>query len=535
TIEAAYHKPAGETPIWYDGNQAPASANFTPANTPDFSNQQGYLEAAPGGINARFAWTKPGGRGAGIRIIDLEWGWNFAHEDLLQNQGGIVDGAGFADTDHGTCVIGVISADHNPIGVLGIAPDANISAVSFSLPTATAIRKAADRLQAGDIMLLEIHRPGPRHNFQGRNDQAGYIAVEWWPDDFAAILYATSKGIIVCEAAGNGSENLDDNIYNIRPANFQANWKNPFDRNNPQCGAILCGAGAPPPGTHGQNHGPDRSRLSFSNFGACVDAQGWGREVTTTGRSWGVADLHNGGPNAWYTDHFSGTSSASPVVTGALACAQGWLRAANKPLLTPAKARTLLRTTGSPQQDAPGRPVQERIGNRPDLKALHAQLFPAKPLIKEKDIKDIKDKNLKEKSEKKEVKEIKEKDFKENKEKDFKEIKEKDVKDVKEFLEKDRKEKDKEKDIRENIGMDDHINIRSMPVSMEARLNSLETQLGQIMHFIDSSLRPDLSQSPLSQEAQNKEDLQALSDALAKQAQDAKNAKDVKDSENFSR
>ncbi|MEK8170065.1 hypothetical protein NKH77_10840 [Streptomyces sp. M19] len=45
------------------------------------------------------------------------------------------------------------------------------------------------------------------------------------------------------------------------------------------------GAGAPPPGTHGRDHGPDRSRLEFSNYGMRLDAQGWGREVTTTGAS----------------------------------------------------------------------------------------------------------------------------------------------------------------------------------------------------------------------------------------------------------
>lgn len=34
------------------------------------------------------------------------------------------------------------------------------------------------------------------------------------------------------------------------------------------------GAVAPPPGTHGRDHGPDRSRTAFSHHGARVDAQG---------------------------------------------------------------------------------------------------------------------------------------------------------------------------------------------------------------------------------------------------------------------
>ncbi|WP_323185089.1 hypothetical protein [Streptomyces sp. NBC_00140] len=69
-------------------------------------------------------------------------------------------------------------------GVTDIAPDAVISASSFSLPTATAIRAAADRLGPWDILLLEVHRPGPRTIGTG---QQGFIAVEWWPDDLLAV------------------------------------------------------------------------------------------------------------------------------------------------------------------------------------------------------------------------------------------------------------------------------------------------------------------------------------------------------------
>lgn len=138
-------------------------------------------------------------------------------------------------------------------------------------------------------------------------------------------------------------------------------------------------SGRSPPGTHGRDHGPDRSRLAFSNYGARIDAQGWGREVTTTGGFWDRAgDLQGGAEEiAWYTDTFSGTSSASPVVVGALACLQGILRAAQLVAMSPEQARDVLRRTGSPQQDAPGRPASQRIGNRPDIKAAVTHLIPA--------------------------------------------------------------------------------------------------------------------------------------------------------------
>jgi hypothetical protein len=372
-VEAAYVKPAATVPqlvvddVAESINAMSPDPSDAPPVTPDFTARQGYLDTAPGGVDARYAWTVPGGRGSGVRIIDCEWGWRFTHEDLVQNQGGVVAGTSSTNTNHGTAVLGEISGDRNTLGIIGIAPDAIVSASSFNdQSTATAIVNAADRLSAGDIILLEIHRGGP-NTPDPPQGQLGYIAVEWWPDDFAAIRYAVNKGIVVVEAAGNGFQNLDDPIYSQPQAGFPATWSNPFDPANPSSGAVLVGAGAPPPGTHGSNWGPDRSRLDFSNYGARVDTQGWGREVTSTG----YGDLQ-GGPNAdlWYTDAFSGTSSASPIVVGALACLQGALRAAGRPPLSPARAQEVLRAHGSPQQDAAGRPATQRIGNRPDLRQM---------------------------------------------------------------------------------------------------------------------------------------------------------------------
>jgi hypothetical protein len=373
-VAGAYVKPPGALPVVIDeeiiAETVPADSE-PPAATPNFLARQIYLNPAPAGVDARYAWTLSGGRGRGVNIIDCEWGWRFNHEDLRINQGGVVIGSGIANDDHGTAVLGEVSGDRNGLGVEGICPDARVMAASFAtLPTATVIRQAADRLRAGDVLLLEIHRAGPDASGSG---QDGYIAVEWWPDDLAAIRYAVARGVIVVEAAGNGARNLDAAIYNTRPTGFPATWRNPFNPDNPTSGAVLVGAGAPPPGTHGRDHGPDRSRLDFSNYGRRVDAQGWGREVTSTG----YGDLQGGSDrDRWYTDRFSGTSSASPIVVGVLGCVQGILRARGRPVLTPAAARQILRATGSLQQDGPGRPRTQRIGNRPNLRQIIARLIP---------------------------------------------------------------------------------------------------------------------------------------------------------------
>lgn len=370
-VEAAYVRPVPETPrimMPKIGNPNGAGVE-TPSSPPDFSDDQGYLQPAPYGIDAKYAWTIPGGKGADVQIIDIERGWNFSHGDLQVNEGGVIGNENAANNDHGTAVIGELGGDENSFGVTGICPEAKVFGISNqALGGPNAIRLAADYLRSGDIIILEMHLPGPRYNFEQRLDQKGYIAVEWFPDFFAAIQYAINKGIVVVEAAGNGEENLDDPLYEIPKEGFPNNWRNPFgNHRNYGTDAVLVGAGAPIEGLHGSQHGPVRSRLPFSNYGEAIDVQGWGEEVTTTG----YGDLYRGSnQNEWYTRSFGGTSSASPIVAGAIACLQGILRAQGKKVLTSALTRGYLRLYGSPQQDAPSRPASQRIGNLPDLRKL---------------------------------------------------------------------------------------------------------------------------------------------------------------------
>ena len=521
-IDAAYIKPPAEPPII---NDIPPDVNDAPPVTPDFTASQVYLGAAPAGIEALWAHTRPGGRGNGVRIIDIEGAWRFSHEDLMQVQGGVIGGTQSADIvwrNHGTAVIGVFGGDQNAFGITGIAPNANSRAISIfgtNQGSAKSIRDAADHLSAGDIILIELHRPGPRHNFAGRSDQLGYIAVEWWEDDWAAIRYASNKGVIVVEAAGNGAENLDDGIYSVRPAGFPSSWTNPFNRGNRDSGAILVGAGAPPPGTHGRDHGPDRSRLGFSNYGASTDAQGWGREVTTCA----YGNLQGGAnEDLWYTDTFSGTSSASPIVVGAIACLQGNRKAQGQAVLTPAQIRAKLRSTGSTQNDAPNRPATQRIGNRPNLKQLMG-FVKVKEHIKEKEFKAEKIEKH-EKLEKVEKAEIKEKEKLEIKEhvKETKEL-------VKEQLEKNidkriEKQIDKQLEKQFEKQQEGGFGGGGLPQGgeLEARLGALETAVTQLTHFISAHLRPDLSQGALSGE----EDVSGMQQQLDVQGIAAKREKE---------
>ncbi len=378
-VEAAYVKPGLDIPVMYQ----PTPEDFNNRRrdvTRNFTAMQDYLGPAPGGIEAvPYASGLLGGRGRGVNIIDVESAWRLTHEDLPENQGGLVGGQNKNDMrfiNHGTAVAGILGGDKNDFGITGIVPDANFRASSdFGQTRPAAIKRAADMLNPGDIILLELQGWGPLSSNPPKGQQ-GMIPVEWWPDHYEAIRYAVRKGILVVEAAGNGHQDLDNPIYEKPLRGFPKSWKNPFNPANPQSGAVMVGAGAPPTGGDRSYYGTDRSRLSFSNYGRRLDVQSWGEAVVTAG----YGDLQGGDQDSWYTKKFSGTSSASPIVTGALAVVQGVLLANRKQQLTPARAIKLLRSTGSPQQSYEDRTVSQRIGNRPNLRQLIAAALDGEPL-----------------------------------------------------------------------------------------------------------------------------------------------------------
>ncbi|MEM7709648.1 MAG: S8 family serine peptidase [Pseudomonadota bacterium] len=348
-VELAYATPPATDP------QADA-----PPPTPDFEFQQGYLDPAPVGIDARYGWTVPGGTGTGVRIIDVEQSLNVTHEDLppLFSVGGQLNPS---SRNHGTAVMGVLVAADNGYGVTGIAHGAEAGFQShFGPPTdADAINAAAALLDAGDIMLIEIQRTGPAN---GQTCPAGCgacaedaIAVEFWQANFDAIETATANGIIVVQAAGNGRSDFDDPAYGGL-----------FNRTMRDSGAILVGAGT------SDTRGP----TCFSNYGSRIDIQGWGQNVTTLGYG-GLFDGVGapGGANdedQRYIAGFNGTSSASPIVAGAAAVVQGAIIAAGGAPLTSVEMRDALRAGGTPQAaDA------RNIGPLPNLRgAIDAALHP---------------------------------------------------------------------------------------------------------------------------------------------------------------
>ncbi len=308
--------------------------------TPDFEPLQEYRRAAPDGIDADYASRFGGASGRGTMIGDVETGWTHDHEDIAHAvQGRYV---GLAPTmypwNHGTATLGELVGQDNGLGIRGIVPNAAALMSSHqgtALNVPVALMHAVAAVQSGDVILLEVQCYG---------QAPGYYPCEFVPSTYAMVETAVANGIQVYAAAGNSAGDLGASWY-----------RGLFDRSVRDSGAVIVGA----------SDGALLIPSPFSNYGSRVDLQGWGRAVTTCGYGdlyWTGSDLDS------YTQTFSGTSSATPIVAGAGIALNGVHRAVYGVDMDPVALRQILVQTGTPQTG--GNP----IGPRPDLRRALAAL-----------------------------------------------------------------------------------------------------------------------------------------------------------------
>jgi serine protease len=322
----------------------------------DTASHQLHLFEAPLGVNAAYAGLSPGGKGAGLRFVDIEKdGWNLGHEDLIDAGVFLISGEPDrrGDLNHGTAVLGVVVAQDNGKGVLGIAHELGyVGSVSFreargGFNLANAIVRAASGLRFGDVLLIEVQAPGTR----GRD----WVPVETDPSVFDAVRFASALGVVVVEPAGNAGQGLDDLFAQ-------------------DSGSILVGGG--------NFESSEWRRDGSSNWAGRVDCFSWASSILTT-YDHQTYKLRRGGSNrAWggvlaiachtqlhdtYCD-FSGTSGASAILAGVALAVQGMAQAKLKFRLSPWQLRLMLRdpANGTPSVD----PSRDKIGVMPDLKKI---------------------------------------------------------------------------------------------------------------------------------------------------------------------
>lgn len=358
SVREAYIDQAGPDPV-VNAADDPRSVN------------QGYLDPAPDGIDAEYAWTFPGGDGAGQRFIDLERGWTLDHEDIAAHGASLLHGT-LLDSSraHGTSVLGEICAVDNAVGCVGIVPNiASVDVVSFNGSTrADAIVAAIANLSFGDVLLLEAQ--------VYLNGTSLLGPIEAYDAEYEAIRLATALGIIVVEAGGNGTNNgstppLDLDAYVTLSGSAILN-RDPANPDFRDSGAIIVTAA-----TSAAPH----TRLAYAPHGRRIDCYAWGQNINTLSSDAGSPSAMPPVPPSTtaYTTIFGGTSGASPIVTGAALAVQGRAEALLGHRFSPRQMRVILSdpATGTP----PSAAETTQISVMPNLRSIFDTVFNAAPDI----------------------------------------------------------------------------------------------------------------------------------------------------------
>lgn len=185
-------------------------------------------------VNAPEAWNA-GSRGDGVRVAVLDSGIDADHPDLEANLNkalstSFVAGEGYAIDlppgafNHGTHVAGTVAALDNDIGVVGVAPDAEIVAVkvlsektgggSFA-GVISGIVYAASPTVDSDIINMSLGGTLPKNGYTYKDANGNTVKVG--ANEVADLLtalsratnYAYQQGTTVIASAGNNARNAE--------------------------------------------------------------------------------------------------------------------------------------------------------------------------------------------------------------------------------------------------------------------------------------------------------------------------------------
>lgn len=301
----------------------------TAKNVSDLSLEQTYLLETNNGLNIQPAWDL-GLTGNSQHLIHYEHNWNYEHSDLniditttpLENP----FQEDFADStdsiEHGTAMLGIMTAQHNSFGIKGITPNVKVHtaasgafSASTGWPEWETMMEWIQEFAAGN----DIGGQTIVHGFQALGPQTlsmkesgeydtitacpGCIPGEAYSAVFDGMQDMVNMGIVVITGSGNGAINLDDAINQVG-----------IDLSTQDTGALIVGA----------SNGPNLDKADFSNCGARVNVFAWGRDIVSTGYGNHPASVADD-PNQWYVNNFGGTSSAMAMIAGMAVLAQEYV------------------------------------------------------------------------------------------------------------------------------------------------------------------------------------------------------------------
>lgn len=280
----------------YEGTNADTgiAPSLTPSDT--YFGYQWHLKntvTASIDINVTQVWDDY--KGAGIKIGIIDDGFDLTHTDLAANFDTTTD-YDFRRNDatpmyeagdaHGTTVAGVIGADDNGIGMVGVAPDAKMSGLRVSFSSDSTLAMFENAMIAA-------------RNFDVVNNSWGFTGK--FSDNFTQSYMAVMEQAVI-DAVQFGRGGLGTNIV-FAAGNGNASGDN-VNYHSMQNSSFIISVGAIDKTGH---------IASFSTQGAAVLVSAPGVEVYTTDNT-GSAGYLSG-------DYVgvNGTSFAAPIVTGIIA------------------------------------------------------------------------------------------------------------------------------------------------------------------------------------------------------------------------
>ena len=352
---------------------------------------QHHLDPAPGGVDAAAAAAVLGGDGAGVRLGDVEWGWymdtppvHLAAPDLVAHKAELLACGGnfsfvltFPAYEHSTRVLSLAVGSVNGLEGQGVAPKPkslvlapglkftadSTDAVAATADYEKAILAALDKLEEGDVLLLELTATG-KVVVDGLTIELDNVLVEAFPSVRELIRLATALGVTVIEPVGNVGTDLDTFVAPSWSGGAKADVFMLEDS-----GAVVVGGGTWEEAdiakklTKGWVRWND-SAGSQSAYGLRVDCFAQASQVYSSFVKEGLA---------WYSDFGAakGTSFSAAIVAGVALCMQGVAKANLGAPLSPGALRALLRDPSL--NTASKNPATDRINSMPDL----AKLIPS--------------------------------------------------------------------------------------------------------------------------------------------------------------
>ncbi|WP_194792185.1 S8 family serine peptidase [Pseudomonas sp. UFMG81] len=288
------------------GNRAEENAR----PTSDYEHLQTYLDA-PGpqtkGLNIRRAWAQDV-KGKGGRVHLTDGGLSPNHEDLRGNPLiHLVESQPNDDPVHGTASAGILVASANGLGATGICHESALYLYQNRAPTQTTLQALMQQVIPGDVVVFNREVADPLAPDTRLPTLHSWL---WWD----AMKQLVERGAVVVCAAGNGHKKNDRSTGAVSGRGVDLGSWRYFD-NHGDAGAIVVGA----------CESRDGTPSAFSNYNyphRMLNA--WGDEVVTLGAvvDRDLQDLS--GTDRDYTDYYSGTSAATPMVAGALSLIQSY-------------------------------------------------------------------------------------------------------------------------------------------------------------------------------------------------------------------